>query len=137
MAPPTKRLSDSAFLRLCAIAFGTMSIGFGINAFVRPAHALTFFEWDLPPASSEYRKVVEGMMIVYGVRDVFMGAAMYATAWYRNTRALGWITIAASSVAFVDGVACYFAGKGEWNHWSYAPMLTVVGGLLAGALDRT
>jgi len=136
MAPPSKRFSDSTFLRLWASALGTIFVAFGVNAIARPAHALTFFEWDLPSPSSEYRKVVEGLMIVYGARDVFMGLAIYAAAWYRNTRALGWIVIAGSGVAYVDGIACYLAGKGEWNHWGYAPMLTVVGALLAGVLDR-
>jgi len=75
-------------------------------------------------------------MIVYGARDIFMGLALYAAAYTGNRKTLGWITLAGSAVAFVDGVVCWQAGKGEWNHWGYAPMLTVVGGLLLGALDK-
>lgn len=70
-----------------------------------------------------------------------MGLAVYATAYFANgndrrNRALGWILIAESGVAFVDGAVCKgIVGKGEWNHWSYAPILTLVGLGLLGVLD--
>ena len=128
-------ISQSSFLRIAASAIATIFLGFGVNAILRPNHALTFFEWEAPAAASD-KDLVDNLMIVYGVRDIFMGLAMYSTAYFGNRKALGWILIAGSGVAFADGAVCWNQGEGEWNHWSYAPMLTVVGSLLLGILDR-
>ena len=128
---------------------------------VRPASALAPFELDVPIGA---RELVDKLMVIYGVRDIFMGVAMYAAAASASAsastataatagaagaaagsrggkgdharRMLGWIVVAGSGVAFVDGAVCRLGGKGEWNHWGYAPLLTVVGALLLGVLDR-
>ena len=128
-------ISRSPILYIASSAFATIFIGFGVNAILRPDNALTFFEWEAPTAASD-KILVENLMVVYGVRDIFMGLVMYATAYFGSRKALGWVLIAGSGVAFADGVVCWNQGKGEWNHWGYAPMLTVVGGLLLGLLDR-
>jgi hypothetical protein len=67
-------------------------------------------------------------MVIYGVRDIFMGLVIYSAAYFGDRKTLGCILIAGSGVAFVDGAVCRAQGKGEWNHWSYAPILTAVGG---------
>ena len=128
-------ISHSPILSIASSAIATLFVGFGVNAILRPDNALTFFEWEAPAAASD-KTLVENLMVVYGVRDIFMGLVMYATAYFGSRKALGWILIAGSGVAFADGVVCWNQGKGEWNHWGYAPMLTVVGSLLLGILDR-
>lgn len=47
------------------------------------------------------------------------------------------LLMALGAVAGVDGeVVRRFGGEGgEWNHWGYAPIVTVVGGLLVGLVD--
>ena len=118
-------------LRLLSTIFATLFVGFGVNAILRPADALEFFELNAPTESAE-RELVNALLAVYGVRDIFMGVAIYASAYFGNRKTLGWIVVAGSAVAFADGAVCHlYAGKGEWNHWGYAPALTVVGGLLA------
>ena len=118
-------------LRLISTVFGTIFIGFGINAVLRPSNALTFFELYPPTEGTAEQSLVDALLIVYGVRDVFMGLAIYATAFFGSRRALGWIVVAGSAVAFADGAVCRaYAGRGEMNHWGYAPVLTVVGTLL-------
>ena len=126
-------ISHSPSLHLAASAIAIIFVGFGINAILRPDHALTFFEWEAPAAASD-KNLVNNLVIIYGVRDIFMGFVMFVTAYFGNRKALGWILIAGSGVAFADGVVCWNQGKGEWNHWGYAPMLTVVGSLLLGIL---
>ncbi|KAK1224479.1 hypothetical protein PQX77_012592 [Marasmius sp. AFHP31] len=122
----------SSILTLAGTAFATIWVGFGVNAILRPDHALTFFEFS-PPAGASDKQLVDSLMVVYGARDIFMGLACYAAAFSGAQKALGWILMAGSGVAFVDGWVCYQAGnQGEWNHWGYAPMLTVVGMLLVG-----
>jgi hypothetical protein len=126
--------SQSSALQLAAHAFATIFTGFGINAILRPTHALTFFEFA-PPASAADKAMVESLMAVYGARDIFMGAAIYAAALFGTTKSLGWTLIAASGVAVADGLLCYAHGQGQWNHWGYAPMITAVGVLLLGVFD--
>lgn len=121
--------SRTAALKLAAYAFATIFIGFGLNAFLRPAHALTFFEF-LTPATTADRHVVDSLMYIYGVRDIFMGVAIYTAAWAGIKTSLGVTVIAARGVAFVDGAACFAHGQGHWNHWGYVPMVTAVGALL-------
>lgn len=130
----SRQISQSPTLTVIANIFGTIFIGFGINAILNPSNALTFFELPFPTSAFD-RKVVEDLLIVYGVRDVFMGLAIYAAALLGEKRTLGWIVLAASTVAIADGMVCYKEGKGEWNHWGYAPIVSVVGGLLTGVLD--
>lgn len=132
MSSPRPRASSPSLsfpLRVAATVFGTIFIGFGVNAVLRPAHALTFFELA-PPKGAADARVVDALLAVYGVRDVFMGAAIYAAAYFGHRKALGWIVLAASAVAFADGLICKFNGQGEWNHWGYAPMVAGVGSLL-------
>ncbi|KAL1954527.1 hypothetical protein VTO42DRAFT_1087 [Malbranchea cinnamomea] len=126
--------SQSSALQLAANVFGTIFVGFGINAVVRPDNALMFFEFA-PPRAPQDKEMVDSLMAVYGVRDIFMGLAIYAAAWVGTRRSLGWTLIAASGVAFADGLVCWAHGKGEWNHWGYAPVIAVVGTLLLGVLD--
>lgn len=52
---------------------GIVPIGFGVNAILRPAHALTFFEFE-PPLAPQDRSLVDSLMVVYGVRDIFMAS---------------------------------------------------------------
>ncbi|KAJ5360633.1 hypothetical protein N7517_009824 [Penicillium concentricum] len=128
-------LSHSVILRLAASAIATIFVGFGVNAILRPDHALTFFEFQ-PPTSLVDKQMVDSLMAVYGVRDIFMGAAIYAASYFGTRTTLGWILIAASSVAFADGFVCWTHGQGQWNHWGYAPMVAVAGSLLLGVFDR-
>ncbi|KAI0162887.1 hypothetical protein BJ166DRAFT_497557 [Pestalotiopsis sp. NC0098] len=127
--------SQSAPVISAAYFFAAISIGFGINAILRPAHGLSFFELPLPAGDKAARATVESLMVVYGVRDIFMGAAMAATAAFGTPAALGWILIAGSGVAVADGLVCYGHGKGQWNHWGHAPLGLAVGLVLLGLFD--
>jgi len=127
-------LSQSPALIWASHAFASIITGFGINAFIRPAHALTFFEFT-PPASPADRRMVDSLMAVYGIRDVFIGAAIESALLFGTRKSLGWVLLSFGMVAFVDGLVCFSHGKGQWHHWSYAPMVTALGSILVGALD--
>lgn len=138
-------LSKLPYLELAASFYATIFIGFGILWFVDPPKALSFFELPYPHLTSrsptkkvltDVKKTIDAISIAYGVRDIFMGAAIYATAFYGTRQALGWIVVAAGCVAGTDGAVCKFmVGKGEMNHWSYAPVLVMLGGVMLGAFD--
>lgn len=156
---PTSRISHSQSLRIAGSVFGTIFIAFGLNAILNPLSALSFFEIYPSPSSSSSssystdQTLIDSLMIIYGARDIFMGLAIYSAAYFGNdekkdnnnnqkkkqkkNKALGWILIAASAVAFVDGGVCkMMVGKGEWNHWGYAPLMAAVGLALLGGFDR-
>ncbi|KAE8154695.1 hypothetical protein BDV25DRAFT_147265 [Aspergillus avenaceus] len=134
-SPNKMPVSESRILRLTASAFATICVSFGINAILRPEHALTFFEFNYPTSSNE-RAVVDSLMVVYGARDIFMGLAVYIALLFGSSKSVGWMLIAVSAVAMVDGFVCWGHGKGEWNHWGYAPVIAGVGAVALGGLDR-
>lgn len=128
-------LSESPLLRIAGSVFGTIAVGFGLNAIYRPENALSFFELDYPTTVTE-QSLVDKLLVVYGIRDVFMGLAIYITAYYGTRQSLGWTLLASSGVAYADGIVCWMNGHGEWNHWGYAPLISVVGVLVLGLFDR-
>jgi hypothetical protein len=129
-------LSQSTYLPIIASIFGTIYLGFGINGIFRPRSAFEVFEFNLP-ASPADQSVIDSLMIIYGARDVFMGIAIYSANYFGSRKSLGCLLITGSAVAFVDGAVCRAqVGKGEWNHWGYAPAMTAVGAMLLGVFDR-
>lgn len=120
---------------VAANVIGAIWIGFGVYDLISPEEGLTFFEFK-PPIIPAERAMVNSLIHVIGARDIFVGFAIHATAYFGNRTALACIVLAASVEAFLDGAVCYSHGKGEWNHWGYAPMLTVVGLALLGVFDR-
>ncbi|ETN39693.1 uncharacterized protein HMPREF1541_05919 [Cyphellophora europaea CBS 101466] len=134
MAPNKTPLSQSTVVLVAANVVGMIWIGFGIFDLINPVEGLTFFEFK-PPVLPAEQAMVNSLIYVIGIRDIFIGFAIHATAYFGNRTTLAWIMLAASAEAFLDGAVCYANGKGEWNHWGYAPMLTVVGLLLLGLFD--
>ena len=121
---------QNRILRITPTIFGTIFIAFGINALLNPASALSFFELPYPTLPAQ-KQLVDVLLAVYGVRDVFMGLALYAAAYFGDRKILGWITVFAGSVAFADGAICkVMVGKGEWGHWGYAPVVLGLGGYM-------
>ena len=79
---------------------------------------------------------IDTIAIAYGVRDIFMGVAIYAASLFGTRMTLGCIVVSCGFVAFMDGVACFVMGtKAEMNHWNYAPVLVVLGGVCMGGFD--
>lgn len=137
-------LSQSNGILYAAYFFGTVWIGFGINAILRPKEALEFFELKYPTLTSkpsassvEQKKTIDSLSIVYGARDIYVGMSIYIVAYLASREALGWLYIAVSLQAYIDGLICLTkVGKGQWNHWGYAPILTALGAILLGIGDR-
>ncbi|KAK5654237.1 hypothetical protein OQA88_7412 [Cercophora sp. LCS_1] len=120
-----------SILHLISHFVATLFVGFGVNAIVNPASALSFFEFVHPAGAGEVG-LVNSLLAVYGVRDIFMGVAIYAAALAGTNKSLGLTMLAAGLVAAADGYVCFVHGAGEMNHWGYAPLLVVTGGLLLG-----
>ncbi|KAJ5612472.1 hypothetical protein N7510_005666 [Penicillium lagena] len=127
-------LSQNKALHLAANTIATISIGFGFNAFLRPQHGLTFFAWDYPTSLPE-RQLVDSLMYIYGIRDIFMGVAIYICSFWGTRQSLGWVLVANGAVALADGFVCWTWGEGQGAHWGYAPLIIGVGGALLGLFD--
>ncbi|KAL2809152.1 hypothetical protein BJX63DRAFT_406708 [Aspergillus granulosus] len=128
-------LSQNPLVHFGATASGTVAILFGINALFRPAHALSFFELDYPTTAAE-QSIINNLMYVYGARDIFMGLSCYIAGCLGNNKTLGWTMLGIAGIAWADGAICWANGHGQWNHWSYAPQITIVGAMLLGVFDR-
>ncbi|KAK3051705.1 hypothetical protein LTR09_007005 [Extremus antarcticus] len=123
--------TTTQYLRIATTIFATIFVGMGISVFQDPSITLGFFELPYSAVAAQ-NQLISVLLAVYAVRDVFVGLAIYVAAYFGDKRTLGWMTIAAGAVAAGDGAICkVMVGKGEWNHWGYAPMLIVVGGALA------
>lgn len=122
-----------AIIPTLAFLFGAITIAFGANATFRPVPGLSFFELSAP-VSPDAILLLQVLGPVYGVRDIFMGVAVWAAALFGSRKALGIITIALGCVAGVDGAVCkWVVGKGEWNHWGYAPLGIAFGAVILWA----
>lgn len=74
-------------------------------------------------------------MIVYGARDISIGLAVFAASYFGNRKTVGAVVLAACAAAWVDGaVVKTYVGAGEWDHWGYASLFTLVGGVMVGML---
>lgn len=96
---------------------------------LNPASALSWFELPYPVLPQD-QKLVDALMIIYGARDIFMGAALSAAAYAGNPRVTGWILILTGAIAGVDGSICPTM-EVAMNHWGYGPVLVGFGGVLA------
>lgn len=74
------------------------------------------FEFTYPTLPAE-KKLIDNLMMVYGARDVFMGFAMYAAAYFGNRKILGSLVLGLGAVAFLDGFICFQRGKGDMHRW--------------------
>lgn len=74
-------------------------------------------------------------MLLFGVKDVFMGVAIWSATLAGTRRSAGLILLAAGAAAGVDGwVVKQEAGTGEWGHWGYGSVMGVLGAVMAGLL---
>jgi len=145
------RPSQSPALVYAALAMGTTFLGFSLNALLRPANALSFMADRKMPKGDEEKRTVRTLLHFYAARNGFMGvgiiiAALASTSISNANSAfdpatakaiLGASMVLAGGVAFGDGLACKVnVGKGEWDHWGYAPVLIAIGAGLLGWMDR-
>ncbi|TLD19769.1 hypothetical protein PspLS_09749 [Pyricularia sp. CBS 133598] len=126
--------SESPLLQWVSYAFGGMVTSFGINAIARPAHALALFEFE-PPNNLDDRRTADSLMVIYGSRSLFMGAALFSASRNGHKSTLGWLLVSIGGVALADGLLCKSQGKTAWTHFGFVPIAAGTGALLLGLLD--
>ncbi|KAK4548967.1 hypothetical protein LTR36_008740 [Oleoguttula mirabilis] len=93
------------------------------------------FEFEMP-ASPKDQKLVDSLMRLFCVRDLFLGGVALA-AWYNeDQKTLGAIMLLGAGVVFTDGaVNKHQTGRGAWKHWTFVPVMAGIGAGLLGWLD--
>jgi hypothetical protein len=118
----------SNILTSIAFAMGLVPLGFGINFYRDPAHAVSFFHMPYPSPDNPMAPTMDCMMNAYGVRNIYIGISFMAAAYFRETKTLGILLLGMAAVAIVDGFATQAAaGVGGWDHWGYSPWVALTG----------
>lgn len=127
-------LSTSPILRLLATVFGTIFLGFGTAYTLYPRAAYPTIGLSAPTTPRD-AEIVDAIMILFGAKDLFVGASILAATWLGNRKVAGVLLVLGSACAAVDGyVVKGFTGEGEWNHWGYGSVMGLVGTLMTGLL---
>ncbi|KAK4935473.1 hypothetical protein LTR10_023489 [Elasticomyces elasticus] len=115
-----------------ACFLGLVPFALGINALLRPESALALLQFAAPP-QPEAQKLTKSFIYMQGARNLAYGFTTLAI-WYTGHREpLGYAAFAGMFIVLVDGfVARYQLGRGEWNHWAFAPVSVAVGAGLLG-----
>lgn len=125
-------LTRDTFIYRGALAIGLLPAFFGLNSLLRPEASLKAVEFPVP-TDPESRKLVFGLMRIYGIRNVVVSFALTLIWLTGNKRFVGLGLLGALSMVITDGlVSKSVTGGGEWNHWSFAP---VIGGVVAGLFE--
>jgi len=130
-------LSASTYLPAIVSIFGIMCTGAGFNAILRPKPALSLIGWlEYKPASPLDKKVIDTLILIYSMRDIYMDLAEIGAAYYNNVQVLGSVMIAGSAVAFADGAICRkMIGHSQGSHWILASIMTAFGAVCLVLLD--
>lgn len=125
----------NVFFNVFACLFGTLRLFFGLKGIFRPRSTLAILGFHTPTRPAD-QKLVDSLIVLYGVRDVFVATAIYVASWVGNSKTLGCMLLAANPVTLVDGwVVEKQLGKGGWKHWWYTVVLGFgVGFLVARGL---
>ncbi|RMJ16209.1 hypothetical protein CDV36_004146 [Fusarium kuroshium] len=126
---PIMSLTRDTFIYRGALIIGLLPSFFGLNSLLRPEASLKSVEFPVP-TDPESRKLVFGLMRIYGIRNVVVSFALTLIWLTGNKRFVGLGLLGALSMVITDGlVSKSVTGGGEWNHWSFGP---VIGGFVAG-----
>lgn len=127
------RLSTMPILRYLSTMFGAIFLGFGLTYMLYPHVGYSLFGFSSEPTSSTDWEVMKRVMVLFGAKDLFLGAAIVASTWFGTRRSTGLILLAASACAGVDGyVVGKESGTNHWNHWGYGSVMGMIGMVMAG-----
>ncbi|KAJ4985936.1 alpha beta hydrolase fold-3 domain protein [Stagonosporopsis vannaccii] len=128
-------LSRHPALPYLSTLFGAIFLFFGGTYMLSPRTGYSLYGFSTWPSNAVDWAVMERVMVLYGAKDLFIGAAILSSTWAGTRRSAGLVTLAAAACAGVDGwVVKQEAGTGEWNHWGYGGVMGLVGLVMAGLL---
>lgn len=89
-----------------ATIFGTIMFGFGVAYTCFPRDAFSTFGFPSPTTPADL-KLMDAVMILYGVKDLYMGISVWATTWLGSRRLAGLLLFAGALCA---GEVCGVSG---------------------------
>lgn len=126
--------ASSSFYPNTALVIGLFPTLVGAAIILHPPLFLSVFDFPPPsPSTPQADKLITSLSILFGVRDLVIGLSTLAVWKYGNRRSLGCVILAGVGIVLGDGlVNRWQVGHGEWKHWVFIPLSTVVGGKLIG-----
>ena len=98
-----------------------------------PHDSYSLYGFSSEPMSLADWEVLERVMILQGVKDMFMTAAIFASAWYGTRKSAGLLLLAASACAGIDRyVVGKEAGTNHSNHRGYGGLIDVLEAVMMG-----
>lgn len=132
----SSRFSESNGFRITSAALGTVCLGIGIHAILRPRETLALVEFD-SLASTTDERLINSLLPMLGFRDIFMSIAIYAASYFGSSKTLGWVWLASGGVAFGDGLIAHSHGLNYMNHWVFVPIAAGLVSTAFGAFDKS
>ncbi|KAJ3529567.1 hypothetical protein NM208_g9697 [Fusarium decemcellulare] len=112
-----------SFIYRGALVVGVLPAFFGLSAMLRPEATLTGAEFTVPQ-DPEARKLVFGLMRIYGVRNLSVSFLMAILWSIGNRKLFGLALFGGLAMCITDGfVSKAVVGHGEWLHWSFVPIV--------------
>lgn len=108
------------------LALAMIPAVFGANALLRPEAALASVQFPVP-SDAQSRKLTGSLMRIYGFRNVAI-SYLLALIWSTGDNKLqGYGLAVGLGMSLVDGlISRHQIGGGEWNHWTFAPVISAV-----------
>lgn len=128
-------ISSHPVLGYISSFFGSIFLGFGITYILYPRTGYELFGFSSTPSNPVDWAIMERVMILYGAKDLFLAASIFASTWFGTRKSAGLVLVAASACAGVDGyVVGQEAGTNHMNHWGYGGVMGLVGLVMTGLL---
>ncbi|KAF2633430.1 hypothetical protein BU25DRAFT_426972 [Macroventuria anomochaeta] len=88
-------LSRHPLLPYISTIFGTICLGFGTTYMLYPRVGYSLYGFSSTPTNPLDWAIMERVMVLYGAKDIFIAAAIYASTWFGTRRSAGFIMLAA------------------------------------------
>ena len=94
----------------------------GATAILSPRAGLGMLGFPTPTIPKD-QALVDGLLQMYGCRQLAMGLSALGIWYWGTQKALGWSLLCGCIVAGVDGHATKTVlGEGAWYHWGALPV---------------
>ncbi|CAH0045066.1 unnamed protein product [Clonostachys solani] len=114
------------------LAIGLVPGLVGINALLRPGHALSLMGFPSPPEAGG-RKLSHSLVQMMASRNISMSLTTITLWFVADQETLGYLMLAQAPIALIDGFISRWQVEGmEWGHWIAVPISVGLGARLVG-----
>lgn len=119
------------YFRYGALVMSVFPGIFGFNALFNPEKMMASAQFPVPK-EPEGRKMALSLMRFFGTRNIGISYLLLLNWMRGDEKQIGLGLFTGLWMSFMDGlISRWQIGGGEWNHWSFIPVLLgIAGGLL-------